>query len=167
MGQTTTQRRIVLAIGLPGSGKSTYFARRRITPLSSDLVRQLLFDDPANQRLPGTVFGILRHLLMARLVAGARISYVDATNLTRRDRRHFFKIAERFGCAVDALYFDVPVEMCLARNGQRARRVPEAVIRRMAQRLQPPTAGEGFRRILVLGRARGKARGGKGRDGVS
>lgn len=167
MERTPPLRRIVLAIGLPGSGKSTYFARKGITPLSSDLVRQLLFDDPAEQRLPAAVFGILRHLLTARLAAGARVTYVDATNLTRRDRRHFFKIAERFGCAVDALYFDVPVEVCLARNGRRRRRVPVEVIERMAQRLQPPTSQEGFRRIFVVASARGKARGGKTRDGVS
>ncbi len=156
MERTPPLRRIVLAIGLPGSGKSTYFARKGITPLSSDLVRQLLFDDPAEQRLPGAVFGILRHLLTARLAGGARVTYVDAT-----------KLAERFGCAVDALYFDVPVEVCLGRNGRRARRVPQAVIRRMARRLQPPTAQEGFRRIFVVASARGKARGGKTRDGVS
>ncbi len=130
-------------------------------------MRRLLFDDPTDQRLPGTVFGILRHLLAARLAAGARVSYLDATNLTRRDRRHFLKLAEEFRCPVDALYFDVPVEVCLARNARRARRVPEAVIRRMAQRLQPPTAGEGFRHIFVIGRTRANARGGKARDGVS
>ena len=36
---------VVLAIGLPGSGKSSWFKRHDIIPLSSDLVRGLLFDD--------------------------------------------------------------------------------------------------------------------------
>lgn len=148
----------MLAVGLPGSGKSTYFARHGITPLSGDLVRQLLFDDSADQRLPHVVFGVLRHLLRLRLAAGRRTTYVDATNLTRHDRRHFFKLAEEFACAVDALYFDVSLKVCLERNRRRGawrtasnRRVPEVVIRRMARRLEPPTAEEGFRRIVVVG----------------
>ena len=33
---------VVLAIGLPGSGKSSWFKRHNITPLSSDLLRALL-----------------------------------------------------------------------------------------------------------------------------
>ncbi len=167
MTRTVLSQRIVLAIGLPGSGKSSYFARRGITPLSSDLARQLLFDDPTDQRLPGAVFGILRHVLTARLAAGARVSYVDATNLRRSDRRHFLKIAQQFGCAVDALYFDVSVKECLRRNRQRGRRVPEEAIRRMARRLQPPSPQEGFRRIRVVGKRRGKAGSGKAGDGVS
>lgn len=144
------RKRIVLAIGLPGSGKSTYFARRGIAPLSSDLIRQLLFDDPANQRLPQVVFGVLHELLRLRLAAGAGVAYVDATNLTRRDRRHFFQIAKQNGAAVDALYFDVPLQVCLERNRRRARRVAEEAIRHMARRLQPPAADEGFRKIVVV-----------------
>src|SRR6185437_4108772 len=41
---------VVLAIGLPGSGKSSWFKRHNITPLSSDMLRALLFDDPTEQR---------------------------------------------------------------------------------------------------------------------
>ena len=41
---------VMLAIGLPGSGKSSWFKRHNITPLSSDLLRALLFDDATEQR---------------------------------------------------------------------------------------------------------------------
>lgn len=145
------RKRLVLAIGLPGSGKSTYFERKGIVPLSGDLLRHILYDDPADQRLPHFVFDALRHLLRLRLQAGQRVTYVDATNIRRRDRAQFLALARRFGCAVDALHFDVPLEVCLQRNRRRPRQVPEAAIRRMAREMEPPSAGEGFRRIFTIG----------------
>jgi predicted kinase len=150
MGATSAVKRIVLAVGLPASGKSTYFARRGIAALSSDVLRQLLWGDETDQRLPHLVFGALRELLRLRLSAGARVTYVDATSITRRDRAPFFRLARQFGCAVDAIFFDTPLDACLERNRRRPRRVPEAAIRRMAARLEPPTQQEGFRRILVV-----------------
>jgi len=141
---------VVLAIGLPGSGKSSWFKRHNITPLSSDLLRALLFDDPTEQRFQDLIFSNLRSLLKARLIARRPLNYVDATNLTPHERQGWIKLAKDYGYEVQAVFFDVPVETCLERNRRRERVVPDDVMHRMAGKLKPPTFEEGFSKITMV-----------------
>jgi predicted kinase len=141
---------VVLAIGLPGSGKTTWFRRRGVTPLSSDLLRNILFDDVEEQRYQGLVFSTLRSLLRARLIARMPWNYVDATNLSIHERRQWIKMAKSFGYEVQAVFFDVPLEVCLDRNSKRDRSVSEDVMRKMAEKLKPPSFEEGFSKITVV-----------------
>jgi predicted kinase len=141
---------VVLAIGMPGSGKTTWFRRRGVTPLSSDLLRNILFDDVEEQRYQGLVFSTLRSLLRARLIARMPLNYVDATNLSIHERRQWIKMAKSFGYEVQAVFFDVPLEVCLERNRQRDRSVSEDVMRKMAEKLKPPVFEEGFSKITVV-----------------
>ena len=141
---------VVLAIGLPGSGKSSWFKRHNITPLSSDLLRALLFDDPTEQRFQDLIFSNLRSMLKARLIARRPMNYVDATNLSPHERSGWIKLAKDYGYEVQAVFFDVPVEVCLARNQRRERKAPEDAMRRMAGKLKQPTFEEGFSKITVV-----------------
>jgi predicted kinase len=145
-----TKGAVILAIGLPGSGKSSWFKRHNITPLSSDMLRAILFDDAGEQRFQDLVFSNLRSMLKARLIARRPLSYVDATNLTPHERHGWIKLAKDFGYEPQAVFFDVPVEVCLDRNARRQRNVPEDVMRRKAEQLKPPTFEEGFAKITVV-----------------
>jgi len=141
---------VILAIGLPGSGKSSWFRRNNITPLSSDLLRQLLFDDAQEQRFQDLIFSNLRSMLKARLIARRPLNYVDATNLTPHERSSWIKLAKDYGYEVQAVFFDVPLEVCLERNRRRDRVVDEDVMRRMAAKLKLPTFEEGFSKVTVV-----------------
>ena len=141
---------VVLAIGLPGSGKTTWFKRRGVTPLSSDLLRNLLFDDITEQRYQGLVFSTLRSLLRARLIAKMPWNYVDATNLSAHERRQWIKMAKSFGYEAQAVFFDVPLEVCMERNNRRERTVSDDIMRKMAERLRPPSFKEGFTKITLV-----------------
>ncbi len=148
--RSSEPQRIVLLVGLPGSGKSTYLERLGVPGLSSDQVRLLLADDATDQTIHGRVFGTLRYLVRQRLAIGRRVTYVDATHLTPRERRPYVKIAQKYGCRIEALFFDVPLEVCLERNLARARVVPEAAMRTMAAKLVPPGTAEGFGQVTVV-----------------
>jgi predicted kinase len=141
---------VVLAIGLPGSGKSSWFKRHQITPLSSDLLRALLFDDATEQRFQDLVFSNLRSMLKARLIAKRPINYVDATNLTPQERSHWIKLAKDYGYEVHGVFFDVPLDVCVERNRRRQRTVDEGIMQRMASKLRAPTFDEGFAKITVV-----------------
>jgi predicted kinase len=141
---------VILAVGLPGSGKSSWFKRHNITPLSSDMLRSLLFDDPAEQRFQDLIFSNLRSMLKARLIAHRPLNYVDATNLTPQERQNWIKLGKDFGYEVQAVFFDVPLEVCIERHQRRDRLVPEDVMRKMSAKLKPPTFEEGFAKITVV-----------------
>jgi len=143
--------KLIITVGLPGSGKSTYFARLGVNAISSDEIRRLIADDPHDQSMNARIFATVRYLVRQRVAAGRPVTYVDATHLTPWERKPYVKLAQRYKCELEALFFDVPVETCIARNQTRDRIVPEEAIRKMASRLIPPSKKEGFTRVRKIG----------------
>jgi len=148
--QQAMRPKIVVMVGLPGSGKSTYIEKLGGTAISSDEIRRLISDDATNQTIHRQVFSVLRDLVKHRLELQRPLTYVDATNLTPYERRPYIKLAGLYDCDIEAIFFDVPAEECQRRNRERHRIVPDEVIAEMAKRLTPPDVSEGFSRVMVI-----------------
>ena len=141
---------MIITVGLPGCGKSTYLARLGANAISSDEIRRLIADDPRDQTMNARIFSVIRYLIRQRIAAGRPVTYVDATHLTPWERKPYVILAQRYGCSLEALFFDVPIEICLARNRSRERVVPEDAIRKMAHQMIAPSLEEGFAEITRI-----------------
>ena len=145
---------LVMLIGPSGSGKSTFAARHFVPTevLSSDEMRAMVADDPADQQATDAAFELLHTALGLRL-ARRRLTVVDATNVEGWARQTPLAIARRQRRPAVAIVFSLPLEVCLARNLARAKPRPAAAIRRQHRFLAASIdelAADGFADIWLL-----------------
>lgn len=145
-----TRFEVVLMAGLPGSGKDTWIAHHlpNWPVVSLDLVRQSLGVAPDREQ--GAVVAAAKEA--ARVLMRAQRSFVwNATNTTQRMRRQLIGFFVPYGARVRIVYVEAPFAELLRRNEGRARPVPEAVLRRLAARLDVPdvTEADEVERVLA------------------
>jgi protein phosphatase len=146
---------LVVLIGPSGCGKST-FARRHFRPtevLCSDACRGMVSDNENDQSVTGQAFEVLQFIAAKRLALG-RLTVIDATNVQPEARKPLVELARRYHCLPVAIVLDMPEQLCLERNRDRADRQfsPHVVYNQKSQlrRALPGLKREGFRHIFVL-----------------
>ena len=145
---------LVLMIGAAGSGRSTFAARHfpAEAVVSSDQLRALIGGDESNQSVTDAVFQRLHDVLDHRLGAGL-LTVVDATNTDWMRRAEVIRSSRRHQRPAIAIVFDLPLEVCLARNTSRSRTVRAGVVKRHVAEVRRDRDRldlEGFAAIYVL-----------------
>ncbi len=163
--QRSPKKHLIFLLGIPGSGKSAWanhlsqtLGNRQVSIISPDNLRRKLFGATEIQGSWSRIWQqVLRETRLA-LNLGKLVIY-DATNTRCRYRRQTLACFRALGFGqITGVWLDLPLEVCLRRNQQRDRRVPETVIRNMHQDLQltPPSLADGLdclqRYILIEGK---------------
>lgn len=144
---------MVMLVGLPGSGKST-LARNIYCKVngkfeaishihSSDKIREMLYGDENIQGDSNVVFRTLHNNIKEDLRNGHSVIY-DATNIKRKNRISFLNELKNINCTKVAVVVATPVAICVERNNNRTRKVPDEVIYKMLSSYCPPHKSEGF-----------------------
>lgn len=130
---------LLLFIGLPGSGKSTFYAQKFLNThvrINRDMLRTET-----------------REKILIEACLRAKQPFVlDNTNVTREKRAGYIAQAKAARFRIVGYFFDCPVKEALQRNEQRIgkARVPAVAIHAMAKKLEPPQLDEGFDELFFV-----------------
>jgi predicted kinase len=133
----------VILVGLPASGKTTFY-RERFAGTHDHVSKDLLKNSRSPERRQ-------RQLLAESLGAGRSV-VVDNTNPSAAARAGIIEVARTHGAEITVYFFDTVAGDALRRNrGREGReRVPDVAIFTMRKRLEPPSRGEGFDRLYTV-----------------
>jgi predicted kinase len=95
----------------------------------------------------------LRQAVQAIASGPTQQAIYDATNVVRKSRRQAIALARGTGFThLTGIWLNEPLEVCLQRNQQRDRQVPDEVIERMNRRLwgAPPAIQDGFDCLIEI-----------------
>ena len=133
----------MILIGLPASGKSTFF-RERFAATHDHVSKDLLRNNRQPQRR--------QDQLIAESLASGRSVVVDNTNPSAAVRAPVIALARKHGAEVVGYFFTTEAADALRRNRAREgrERVPDVAIFTARKRLEPPTMTEGFDRLFSV-----------------
>jgi bifunctional polynucleotide phosphatase/kinase len=132
--QQVLHNEMVIMIGFPGSGKSTFVKNNfsNYTILSGDELK--------------TEAKIIKEL---NKNIGKSSIVIDATNPTKDKRKKFIDIAKQNNIPVRCIYMNVSKEQALLQNNKRDKPVPAIVFNIFNKRFEYPTEDEGCSVVII------------------
>jgi predicted kinase len=141
---------VTLMAGLPGSGKDTWLSQHRsdLPVVSLDEIREELEISPTENQ--GEVAQLARERCRELLRAGTSFAF-NATNTLKQTRGRWIDLFADYGAGTKIVYIEPRLETVLKQNKARKAAVPEGVIRKLAEKCEPPTWAECHRLIITDG----------------
>lgn len=141
--------------GVPGSGKSTYahnlYKKHNAVVISGDDIRAELYGDASVQGNWVEIHEAIEEAVSAAS-GDSKVVVLDGTHYRASYRKEAVAMLHSYGYTdISLVVVDRPLDLCLERNAQRSRNVPEHVIRSMYSKLQSSLRNieqEGFTRVI-------------------
>ena len=138
--ESETDPLLILFIGIPASGKSTFY-HHVLEERHLDYVSLDVLGTRARERAA-----------FEAALAARRSIVIDNTNVTKTLRVHYIAPAKAAGYRVVGLFFQSVVADCLARNEQREgkAKVKRLAVLGMSAQLELPSKDEGFDKLFFV-----------------
>lgn len=147
--------KIIMLIGIPGSGKTTYSKE-----LSNKYDAKVVSTDKVRQTFVGIdekeVFPTVYRLCIEEIKEGKNV-ILDATHITPKVRKRSFDALDEYGVLYEkvAVFIDTSIEECARRVEQRNKNpnelfLPVEVVYSYGKNIIPPTKEEGFDEIILV-----------------
>lgn len=151
--------KLIVLVGLSGSGKSTYAAKlldefendgKSAVVISSDSVRDVVWGSRRIQDNPAFIFEICQKSIVQNLHIGRNVIF-DATNLRFKDRMNLLEMIEPIEDVICECHVVVTkLEECIDNDMYREFSVGEEVIQKQVRKFQIPFEEEGWDDIKLV-----------------
>ena len=145
---------LILLIGIPASGKSTF--RENNFPeaviINPDSFIGYTKEDPWTPNVVMKAWKKSDELLEEYIFDGKEKIIFDATFVSPKRRKKYIKIAKKYNIKISAIYIKTSFELAIERNKKRDpyRMVPENTMLKMYKQLIPPSKEEGFDEVFCF-----------------
>lgn len=141
---------VTMLSGLPGSGKDTWLSGQHaeLPTVALDDIRDELEAEPTGNQ--GEVVQLARERCREHLRAGRSFAF-NATNLLKQTRQRWIDLFADYRARIELVYIEPPFSRLLQQNRRRPRPVLENVVRKLAERCEPPTWTETHQLIVSDG----------------
>ena len=142
---------LVVLVGPPGSGKSTWARNngRGAIHVSQDGLIDAISPD-GFEHVYRPIYAAAEDAVARAALESGHTVIVDRTNRTREHRQRWLHIARDANCSAVAVVMSASASLCRSRNRERApeRRLSEERMERMLASLEEVRPAEGFRAIF-------------------
>lgn len=132
---------LIVTVGLPRSGKSTWAREQQVPIVNPDAVRLAIHGKPFLADAEPWVWICVKTMIKSLFIAGHFAVILDATNTTRKRRLDWMN---PFAWRVALKLFDTGPEECTRRAIETARGDLVTIIERMHNQWEPILPDEGF-----------------------